>query len=216
MAIPIHAKHSGRKIITRSKTTLREIVKPRDGGPARGFESKIQSNWFLVLQWDRGIDECYEEVKGRIIRHENGDFRYFPDFEVIKSDGTVDFIEIKPFRRAIKKEIVEKHAKIGEYLNDMGMGFRVLTERCLPVNNVAISNLRRLKWYQIQGETSLEELGRIVWDLPATLGELAEKYSEQKVMEMLARQFAYINLEEPISNQTKIRAITEADYVGSY
>ena len=217
MAIKKHDKHSGRKIVTRGKVTNRVLMKVLKGGFIQGHESLLQSRWALALDWDRRVVGFCEEPKREIILGGGKPFQYFPDFEVIRDDGSIDFIEIKPFSQSIKPKILRKHERIGEHFNSQGYGFRVLTEKELPQDTIVISNMRRFKWFALCSKSSLEKLQEFTPSFPTTFGELEEKVgSQQIVMEMLGHQLAYVDLSKPVTSLTEIRNIKEQDYANYY
>jgi len=210
-------KHSGRNLLSRSKLTDRSLVRSSKTGRVNGYESILQSNWGLAFDWDKKITDFYEEPIKLKITGSLGSFKYFPDFEVINDDGSIDYVEIKPSRYAEKPKTKRKHEEIGEYLNEQGFGFRVLTEKDLGLTQIHISNMRRLKWFAISGKTPLEELQSLSPQGVTTIEELQNKSdSPQQVMELLGRQMAFVDLSKPIMANTEIRKIKESDYVGFY
>jgi len=210
-------KNSGRNFFSRSRFTDRSLVRSSKTGRVNGYESILQSHWGLAFDWDKKITDFYEEpIKLKIIGS-GSSFRYFPDFEVINEDGSIDYVEIKPSRYAKKPKTKTKHEEIGEYLNELGFGFRVLTEEDLGLTQIHISNMRRLKWFAISGKTPLEELQRLSPEGITTIEELQHNCdSTQQVMELLGHQMAFVDLSKPIMANTEIRKIKETDYVDFY
>jgi hypothetical protein len=217
MVMEKNGKHSGRKLITRSKLTERSLARSSKTGRVHGYESLHQTNWGLALDWDRKVTDFYEEPIKLTISDAGGTFKYYPDFEVVKTDGSIDYVEIKPFRFAIKPKTARKHELIGEHLNEQGYGFRVLTEKDLGLTQIQISNMRRLRWFAISGRTRLSELKSLAPQGPTTVEELERQCgSRDQVMELLGRQLAFVDLSQLIMANTTIRKIQESDYVDFY
>tara|TARA_R110002074_G_scaffold373069_2_gene548757 strand:- start:4943 stop:5596 length:654 start_codon:yes stop_codon:yes gene_type:complete len=217
MVMKKNGKHSGRKLITRSKLTERSLARSSKTGRVNGYESLHQTNWGLALDWDRKVADFYEEPIKLTIPDAGSTFKYYPDFEVVNTDGFIDYVEIKPFRYAIKPKTILKHELIGEHLNEQGYGFRVLTEKDLGLTQIQISNMRRLRWFAISGVTPLSELKSLAPQGSTTVEELERQSgSREQVMELLGRQLAFVDLSQPVMANTTIRKIKECDYVDFY
>ena len=217
MTLKKHNKHSGRKIVTPSKTTIRSLRRVIKGGYVQQHESLLQSKWALVLDWDRKVVEFPEEPLMKSIRGGGKAFKYFPDFEVVKDDGSVDCVEIKPYRYAIKPDIAMKHTLIADHLSSEGHDFRVLTEKELPEKAIVFSNMRYLKWFVLTGTKSRDELSAFVPSTPISFKDLAKECGcSQIVMEMLGHQLAYVDLTKPIGEDTIVRKIEEEDHAKYY
>jgi len=217
MVLKQHEYHSQRKVITRSKLTNRVLMRSLKSEYVHGYESLLQAEWSLALDWDCNVKEFYEETKKVKVTGALKPFTYYPDFKVVLADGSIDIVEIKPYGESKKPKIMTKHDAVEEHFHEMGHRFRVLTEKDLDLNARQLSNMRRYRLFALSGETSLEELKTLAPTKTTTFGALKKKIGSDKVvMELIGRQLARVDLNEKLTDETTITAITEDKYYEFY
>lgn len=214
MLTKTHDRHSGRKVMSISRLTVRTLAKQGKGSNLQGLESMLQYNWSLYLWMCRNVADLKEEADKFEIPMEDETFTYYPDFRMVLVTGEIFYLEIKPMRFAKKDEIQARHNAIKEYMNNKGYQFLVLTEEDLPLNQVGISNLRRLKWFEIARTRELEALRRLLPNSATTFGKLCSQLGNAAiVMEMMATQLLRFDLNSIINDQTFLTISGDDDYV---
>ena len=214
MAIKLHPKHSGRKIVTRSKTTYKSLSKSSKTGYVQQHESRVQHKWSLVFDWDDEVLKHYEEPEGFEFEYEGEPSAYFPDFMLYMKNGEIDYIEIKPKRQLMKPLVQERLKVIGDYIQCLGFGFRVLTEQDLPFGQIGLSNLRRLKWIKLDHKKTKVELQKYLPCGDTTFANLTEEVGSQKlVMALMAEKYLNFDISAPICNTTVLTVNKEKIYV---
>lgn len=214
MALPTHHRHSGRKIMSVSRQTVRILSKmERDQNP-QGLESTLQYYWGLFLWACKNVVEVQEEADKFKVPHLDTTIIYHPDYRIVLDDGQVIYLEIKPKRCAEKPVTKERLRSIKQYLAQRGFGFLVLTEAELPVCHVGISNLRRLKWFALGSKRDESDLVKHLPASPMTFSQLSSKTGDPRiVMEMMAAQLLAFDLNRPINQSTLLTTSKENDHV---
>jgi len=147
-----------RKVITRSGRHFRGRYPSRKLGRMVEFESLIERDVILLLEFSRGV-QSYQEQPVRIVYSDGQAMReYYPDFEAqLASDPRVH-IEVKPSEKLHSPKIATKLQQIAtHYAQHRDEHFRVITEleaRQEPLH----SNLKMLSPLRAKPVTSLYTL----------------------------------------------------------
>lgn len=133
-----------RRVITRSGRHFRGRYPSKKLGRMVAFESLIERDVILLLEFSRGV-QSYQEQPERIVYSDGQIMReYYPDFEARLTSGPRVHIEVKPSAKLDSPKIAKKLQQIAtHYAQHRAEHFRVITEldaRKEPLH----SNLRML------------------------------------------------------------------------
>lgn len=118
-----------RRVITRSGRHFRGRYPSRKLGRMVAFESLIERDVILLLEFSRGV-QSYQEQPARIVYSDGQTVReYFPDFEARLVSGQQVHIEVKPSARLVSPKVARKLQQIAaHYAQHRDEQFRVVTE----------------------------------------------------------------------------------------
>ncbi|VVE63213.1 hypothetical protein PCA31118_01154 [Pandoraea captiosa] len=118
-----------RRVITRSGRHFRGRYPSRKLGRMVAFESLIERDVILLLEFSRGV-QSYQEQPERIVYSDGQTMReYYPDFEAKLASGPRVHIEVKPSAKLDSPKITKKLQQIAaHYAQHREEHFRVITE----------------------------------------------------------------------------------------
>ena len=118
-----------RRVITRSGRHFRGRYPSRKLGRMVAFESLIERDVILLLEFSRGV-QSYQEQPERIVYSDGQTIReYYPDFEARLASGPRVHIEVKPSAKLDSPKIAKKLQQIAtHYAQHRDEYFRVITE----------------------------------------------------------------------------------------
>lgn len=118
-----------RRVITRSGRHFRGRYPSRKLGRMVAFESLIERDVILLLEFSRGV-QSYQEQPERIVYSDGQTMReYYPDFEAKLASGPRVHIEVKPSAKLDSPKIAKKLQQIAtHYAQHRDEYFRVITE----------------------------------------------------------------------------------------
>lgn len=213
MKLTTHPYHSGRKIVTKSKTSYKALSKSNKTGYVQGHESRLQHKFSHVFERDSRILEHYEEPEGFNVIDGDQVWKYYPDFILYWVSGLTEYIEIKPGRQLNRSGVSEHLTATGAFIEKSGFGFRVLTEKDLPYNQVGISNLRRLNWFRHDLSKTESELLASLPFSNTTFGELSKELGDERtVLELMALDLLRFDVNRKICNETVLSIAEGANH----
>lgn len=179
-----------RKALTRSGRGFRMRIPSIKLGRMVECESILEGDVVLLLEYSPGVLSYQEQPV--LINYWDGEKirAYFPDFEVLLSDGSRVHLEIKPSKKLRNLKIAEKYRAIATYYNQTAIQFRIVTKlecRREPLR----SNLRRLSYLGTKLTADVlpthAELIRRLGQIPITLAA-SERILGAKVAHCLLAQ----------------------------
>ncbi|SMG42600.1 TnsA endonuclease C terminal [Marivirga sericea] len=183
------------------------------------FESSLEADYAELLEFDSDVESFLEQPTKLLLSSS----KYFPDFLVKYSkkakieNGFVDkYVEIKyTYELEKKKDYYEnRFQEVREVVSSLNMNFEIVTEK--TIRNNYLNNVKILNGYKYQpvdevlkgmvvdqierlGYTTAEEVVRGIG------GGLYERaHSIFIIWHLLANDFLYADLNEPISIVTEI------------
>ena len=130
-----------RNPVGRSFKSIRGKYPSRKMGRMIQWESQLERDAILLLEYSSGI-LAYQEQPRKIIYVIDDKIKtYFPDFEVLHIDRRQGYIEVKPHEIARRPDQVERFTRITDKFADEGSYFMVLTEKNIRKEHL-LSNLR--------------------------------------------------------------------------
>lgn len=196
-----------RNIMTPSGRTVRTLFPSRKMTQMIPCESTLERDAILFLEFAPDVVR-YEAQPIRISYLLDGELRhYFPDFEVEYANGRIIHLEVKPSKKLAKPEIKHRYDAIARHYERGEIGFQILTERELRAKAL-LDNLRLLAYHMPRAEDEAELMDSQLQlsMLPAsTVGGAAVVLGDIKlVYRLLAANYLYCNLNEPITNDTYV------------
>lgn len=157
-------------------------------GRCVGYESRLERDYFLRLEFDREV-EAYEEQPLQIPGRVNGrDVLYTLDCLVtFKTDRRQLLVEVKSQEdlEAKDEKIELKVARAQEYAADNGMDFQVISEN--EIYDQALENYRRLYRFAKPPAKFNERRERILAELQThdvlSMGQLLQSLSDQRLVQ---------------------------------
>lgn len=184
-------------------------------------ESSLERDYVRLADFDpKVVDIIYQPLVINYL-YKNRKRKYYPDFKVIKKDGTVLIIEVKPFSKINKPENVVKFLVGKLYCEKFGWDFHVVTEneirrgalqnnlsllRSLGNQPVEIQNLKLiLNTLQSTGKCSIEMLR-------SNSSEVDEVEFYKNLYALIYHKKAYVDLiNEEINDLTYISCSMERE-----
>jgi hypothetical protein len=131
-------------------------------------ESHHEAKVILTLEYDKEI-KCFLtqpatftiEVDGKMVPHT-------PDIVVIYHDGTVEFIQIKPEKKAKNKEYLRRFNQLVKFFKkELGVNYTLRTEESFGEGKY-IENLQQLYAY-LDVKLTLRTTNKIMTELPSSM-----------------------------------------------
>lgn len=193
-----HGSFNARDIVTRSGTRRRGDIPSRFGfldweAPLeRDALYRLDASWSctaLIPQPGQWVIPC---------RHEDS-FRYTPDSATQLRCGSITVFECKP-EKDLHGEMKRRLRAVHTYLSDLGIDFKVLTERDLPASCRQANAELLSKHYQAALKPAhvqrLQALTRS--SSSKTFGQLVQTLGLQHARLALARGFLFFDTAEPL------------------
>lgn len=200
-----------RKVVTRSKVTVRYIVQSIKNAMAIECESGLERDLALVLEFSPWVDSYKEQPEKFQIPTEPKAFTTIPDMLVTLTNGDKRFFEAKYARSA--KKLEGRHQLVAKHLETLGYRYQVLTENDIRPNQIVIDNCLYLNGFRSQSKRSAEELSRYVPKGTFSLKELIERLGDsQLAIELIARQLIYHDFKKILSQKSELRACRPGDF----
>lgn len=201
-----------KSLLSRSRRTIRSSVySTKSIGPV-WCESKNERNYVLVKEFDADVVEILQQPETFRFNVHATRCSYTPDFRIVKTDGTICYIEIKPERALEDPEVREKLRTAGEFFKEKGFEFQVVTDVELNQNPVLLQNANYLKRFRTLNTDVLAELTEKIPSLPVTFTTLASGVGRLNALELIANQLVWCDLTKPITDDTEITYPQEIDY----
>lgn len=196
-----------RKVVRPTGRGIRCYFPSRKMGRMISCESLLERDAALILEMSPNI-LGYEEQPVHIYYYDEGEIKhYIPDFEVYLRNGEIAHIEVKPSRKLAQLDLVKRFASIRRHYSEIGMEFRILTEKDLRVEPF-LSNLNRLfQHLPWNSDESLDGHIQSLDLLPAKTitGAAAVCGSELVVYRLIAAGHLQCDLSKPLSGNTSIK-----------
>lgn len=182
------------------------------------FESKLERDFFLTLEFDRDVIS-YEEQPVRLSYERNGKtYPYTPDCLVHYINKPSRIVEVKYSDEIKEKKVFlkQKFDQIEEYLNQNDFDFKLFSE--LDINSIALENMHFIyNFVTIRNKRIVDEVFEQLKNLDAmSYMEILNKFSSNLYEQ--AEYIPYIwylvligklevDIEKSISNNTIIKVV---------
>lgn len=202
-----------RKALTRSGRGFRMRIPSMKLGRMVECESILEGDVVLLLEYSPGV-LSYQEQPALIHYWDGEQMRaYFPDFEVLLSDGSLVHLEIKPSKKLSKPKIAEKYRAIATHYKQTPTKFRIVTE--LECQREPLrSNLRRLNYLRAKLTAEVlpmqTELFRLLGKLPIALATSEIILGVDVSQRLLSLGRLHCDLSAEITPDTLV-SVTEGD-----
>lgn len=201
-----------KSLLSRSTRTIRSSVfSTKSITPVR-CESKNERNFVLLNEFATDVVEILQQPETFRFNVYGTKCRYTPDFRIVKSDGSICYIEIKPASELEKPEIQEKLRVAGEFIEEKGFEFRVVTDTELNKSPVLLLNANYLKRFRTLNTNILVELREKIPLLPTTFGSLVSSIGRLNALELIANQLVCCDLTNHLTDDIEITYPQESDY----
>lgn len=98
------------------------------------WESQIERDLLYLLEFDDSIQSYFSQAVRISYTFQGKLHHHYPDIEVTRKDGSIDYYEVKPFDKTQNDEFKAKSKIIADRLAKQGHGYRVITEREIRVD----------------------------------------------------------------------------------
>ncbi|NHQ87306.1 hypothetical protein HA050_14410 [Iodobacter sp. HSC-16F04] len=117
-----------RKVVTRRGRRFRGYFASSKMGDTVHWESLLEKDALLLLELSPGV-AAYQEQPEVIEYFDGEQFReYIPDLKVVLLDGTIRYIEVKPFDQLARPSIRKKYEAIALHFQSIQSPYRIVTE----------------------------------------------------------------------------------------
>lgn len=116
------------------------------------WESQIERDFLYLLEFDESVESYYSQAIKLEFLYNDKPSAHYPDIEVTRKDGSVDYYEVKPFDKTDNDEFRTKAKVIADHLKRLGHGYKVVTDRDIRIEP-ALSNYKilfRYLWVEIE------------------------------------------------------------------
>lgn len=203
-----------RNVVTRTGRSFRGKFSSRKMGRPVCFESLLELDAIYHFEFCSQVVSYQEQPEKIEIWVEGERHLYYPDFELVLSNGEIVHVEVKPKAKLKDPALRKRFAYIEVYYRRRGIRFLVLTEDQIR-NQIVLGNLKQLA-YHYRWQRNDQELREAVASLsllPAATVEGAKAVlgSERDVYRLLAAGAYACDLNHPITGATKIWKATAED-----
>lgn len=201
-----------KSLLSRSRNTIRSSVfSTKSIAPVR-CESKLERNFVLLNEFATDVVEILQQPETFEIKVHATRCKYTPDFRIVKTDGTICYIEIKPERVMEDPEVREKLRIAGEFIEEQGFEFQVVTDLDMNESAELLRNANYLKRFRTLNTDVLAELTEKIPSLPVTFATLVCCVGRLNALELIANQLVWCDLTKPITDDAVITYPQEIDY----
>lgn len=199
-----------RKALTRSGRGFRMRIPSMKLGRMVECESILEGDVVLLLEYSPGV-LSYQEQPALINYWDGEQMRaYFPDFEVLLSDGSRVHLEIKPSTKFGKPKIAEKYRAIATHYKNTPIQFRIVTEQECQREPLR-SNLRRLSYLRTKLTADVlpmqGELVRLLGKMPIALAASEMIFGVAVTQRLLALGRLHCDLSAEITPDTLVSVV---------
>lgn len=198
-----------RKVVTPTGRRIRGYFPSRKTGRMVSWESKLEYDAILHFEFSPWI-ASFREQPERVIFYIDGEPQvYFPDFEIVLTEGEIAHVEIKPQAKLRKLKHKAKYEAIAGHYARINRSFRILTENEIRVEP-KLANLKKLKYHNRQGDIAdgaLETWCRSVLESNAATVEQACEVlggDLKKVYRLIAAGYLICDLNKPLGLESGI------------
>ena len=177
--------------------------------------SGLEHGFALISEYAINIVAIEEQPEKFRVPADPKPFYAIPDFKVTLDTGEVEYVEVKPSRQAEKKK--KRLDAIKEHITSLGFNYKVMTEKEIRRSDMLLQNCLFLKAFRSRSNNSVSALLNMVPDCPVTFGKWAKYIGDRNALvEMIAHQLVYIDLYQPITDDSVIRPLKGGDYESLY
>lgn len=134
-----------RNPVTPSRMTVRGQFPSKKMQRMVAWESQLERRACYLFEFSPSISAFREQPRTFILPYKDKVKRYTPDFEVVYSNNSIQYYEVKPLKKL--QELKHYFAYISQFLERENYGFSVLTEEEL-INPAREKNLTLMRSYQ--------------------------------------------------------------------
>ena len=204
-----------RKVVTRSGRGYRGYFPSWKMQRVVEWESILERDAILLFEFSRGVVSYQEQPELIEYEFEGEIHRYYPDFEVILTNGQIIHFEVKPSEKLKSHELIKKMSAIKHHYDRMGRDFRILSSDQIqkyPRN----SNLMYLTKIQFQhgnySSVKSKAMKAINADLNPTIKSLSEIYGLVNVLLLISRGLIIFDFDiDLFAENNPVRLVSEAD-----
>lgn len=141
-----HSASPARKVITRSKQTIRTAYPSTKSGKTNDCESGLESKVAACLELSPGVMRWRPQPFTLRLTVDGESKKYTPDFHVTLRNEKILIIEVKPFQKCLEELVSLKLVAAHYHLERRGVSFGIVTELDVGTN-VLHQNLNLLRYY---------------------------------------------------------------------
>ncbi len=206
-----------RKIDSKSAVTNRSRIPSAKNGCLVRVESMLERDMALRLEMSPLVISYKEQAGPFHFEHLGKPVKAIPDFEIVFADGSIEYIEVKPWQKASSESRASKLRATKVHLHELGYKYEVMTEREIRSCNQLLQNCMYLNPFKWRSRNRTEELFDLVPDQETTIESLGKSIDNpQAVIELISHQFVYCDLYQRITMDSRIRPVTDGDYWSLY
>lgn len=198
-----------RKVVTRRGRRFRGYFPSRKMGCMVAWESLLELDAIHLLEFSRGVLSYREQPI--LIQYADGENirDYYPDFEVVLSDGVAIHLEVKTTFQLAKPEIQSKFQAIAAHYSQRQQGFKLVTEKELQ-REPQLSNVRTLIYLLGRAKRPLQtskELLVLLDEEPITFEQAEKCVGRDAVLRLLAHGLVTCDLNQQLAGKTLIKLV---------
>lgn len=199
-----------RKVVTRRGRRFRGYFPSHKLGRMVPWESFVERDAILLLEISSGV-VSYKAQPTVIYYFDGSKFRkYYPDFEVVLSDGSMFHLEIKLAEELKKPELKTKFRLIASHYQNIGFGFKIVTEEDLR-REPLLSNAQTLAYLRSKRSRPLPSPTKLYSDLGIDIISFAEAEAllgRDTILHLIAHGLLACDLSQPLSGDTLLTLVT--------
>ena len=170
-------------------------------------ESKLELTACMMMEFDDSVK--YYQAQPKSVRYRKG-HRYTPDLLVVKHDGQVYYVEVKPYEITLDAAFIVKHQLVSTYLSEQEhRPLYVLTER--DISSAIEENCTHLYRYRTEpiDPNHLSLVCQSIGKGNYTWGAFRKRIEQLGMpgyfaQQMLAYKLVSFDFEAPINNAMQV------------
>lgn len=147
---PLSADHVSkpvRKVITRSKQTIRTAYPSTKSKRSNDCESGMESKVAACLELSPGVASWIPQPVTLRLLVDGETKKYTPDFKVDLKSGRTKILEVKPLHKCLDEMVKAKLLAAHYYFRSVGISFEIITDEDLG-SKIFHQNLNLLRYYK--------------------------------------------------------------------
>lgn len=199
-----------RKVVTRRGRRFRGYFPSHKLGRMVAWESLLERDAILLLEFSLGVVTYQEQPTVIQYIEDEKQRNYYPDFELVLTDGTLVHLEVKPTSELEKPAVASRFRAIAAHYFHRQQDFRIVTEENIR-REPLLSNVQTLAYlagrpaaHSLNTTILLREFG----SSPLPFDAFTEWLGRDVVLQLISASLLTCDLNHPLDSSALLTVVT--------